>query len=46
MIIFEIVVEFLFGWFFELVGSGDEKKKRRLTKKDIARAERTPWKRR
>lgn len=46
MIIFEIIVEFLFGWFFDLAGWGDKKKKRRLTKKDIAQAERTSWKRR
>ncbi len=45
MIIIEIVVEFLFGWIFDFF-SGDKRKKNQLTKRDISRAERTPWRRR
>lgn len=45
MIAFEIIIEFLFGWLFEFFG-GSDKKKKRLTRRDIARAERTPWRRR
>ena len=45
MIILEIIVEFLFGWVFDLF-SDDEKKKKRLSKRDISRAERVPRRRR
>lgn len=45
MIVLEIILEFLFGWVFDLI-SGGSRKKKRLTKRDIARAERAPWRRR